>query len=510
MPGFGKREMKFPRRLFLAACIVVTASCNAGTPLPRPAHPNIIFILTDDMAAGDLTYMPNTQKLIGKRGATFDKFFVSISLCCPSRTSILRGQYGHNTKVVDNELPGGGFEKVYALGLEQAMFPIWLQQAGYRTGMFGKYLNYYPAPANQTYLPPGWTAWHSPVDGDSYGEFNYTLNENGKLIQYGDSPEDYGTDVYGSKAIQFIQESLAQNQPFFAYIAPFAPHKPATPAPRHAGMYGSLELPRPPSFNESDLRDKLKTFLWKPPLTDEEISQYQDQYRLRIESLQAVDEMVAGIVSTLESAGHLEDTYIFFTSDNGYHLGEHRLPQGKNTPYEEDIRVPLLVLGPGIKPGLHIDELTGNIDLASTFAELAGATIPDFVDGRSLAPLLFNEPVDNWRHAYLLERGLRPGATQETDQEPASAPQPTKSLLETPDSFFDDIPLIYIGLRTDDYTYIEFDNGTVQIYDLNKDPYQLENFASTANPALLERLHNWLAKLKECVGASCRVIDEAP
>jgi N-acetylglucosamine-6-sulfatase len=502
--------MKFLRKLFLSACVVAITSCNTGTPVPRLDHPNIVFILTDDMAASDLAYMPQTNKLIGKKGATFDNFLVSISLCCPSRTSILRGQYGHNTKIVDNELPGGGFEKVYKLGLEESMFPVWLREAGYRTALFGKYLNYYPSPAGQTYVPPGWTDWYSPVDGDPYGEFNYTLNENGELVEYGSDPEDYGTDVYGSKAIEFIQDSIAQDQPFFAYIAPFAPHKPATPAPRHAGMYASLELPRPPSFNEEGLRDKLKTFLWKPPLTEEEISLYQDQYRLRIESLQSVDEMVAGIVSTLESAGHLEDTYIFFTSDNGYHLGEHRLPQGKNTPYEEDIRVPLLVRGPGIRAGLHIEGLAGNIDLASTFVELAGTNSPDFVDGRSLVPLLFREPVSSWRRAYLLERGLRPGPNQASETEEENTPSQTSNLLETPDSSFDEVRLIYVGLRTDDFTYIEFNNGTIQIYDLKKDPYQLENFASTADPALLERLHSQLSQLKECAGPSCRVIDGAP
>ena len=510
MPEPGKQEMKLMRRVLLMVWVFGITACNAGTPAPRPVHPNIIFILTDDMAASDLAYMPQTKKLIEKQGAAFDKFFVSISLCCPSRTSILRGQYGHNTKIVDNELPGGGFEKVYQLGLEQAMFPVWLQQAGYRTAFFGKYLNYYPAPASQTYIPPGWAEWYSPVAGDPYGEFNYTLNENGSLVEYGNRPEDYGTDVYGAQAIHFIQDSAAQDQAFFAYIAPYAPHKPSTPAPRHAGLYASLELPRPPSFNESNLRDKLKTFLWKPRLTDEQISAFQDQYRLRIESLQAVDEMVANIVSALQVAGKLENTYIFFASDNGYHLGEHRLPAGKNTPYEEDILVPLLVRGPGIKAGSHIKEIAGNIDLASTFADLAGATIPDFVDGRSLAPLLFREPGSQWRHAYLLERGLRPDTGQSSDTDQTPPPGQITSLLETPDSAFDQVPLIYIGLRTDDYTYIEFNNGVVQIYDLNKDPYELENFAATADPALLERLHNLLSKLRDCAGAACRVIDEAP
>jgi len=494
------------RTLILLACLSALASCNARSPSPRLTHPNIIFILTDDQSLGELAYMPNTLKLLGERGATFDKFFVSISLCCPSRTSILRGQYGHNTKVVDNELPGGGFEKVFALGLEKSMSPVWLQGQGYATALFGKYLNLYPQPDNPAYIPPGWTEWYSPAAGDAYGGFNYTLNENGTLVAYGEEPEDYSTDVYRAKAIQFIQKNASQGIPAFAFISVYMPHKPSTPAPRHAGMFSTLELPRPPSFNEPDLRDKSKTFLWKPSLTDKQINQMQDQYRLRIASLQAVDELVADIVSTLEALGELDNTYIFFTSDNGFHFGEHRLPMGKNTPYEEDIRVPLLVFGPGIRAGSHLEQVTGNIDLAPTFADLAGAPIPDFVDGRSLVPLLLNEPIDSWRHAYLLQRGLRP--SQESDEVPAS--NPAGGLIETPDSVFDDVPLMYAGLRTDEYMYVEFNNGVIQLYDLKKDPHQLDNFAATADPALLEKLHLWLEKLKSCAGQSCRAIDASP
>jgi N-acetylglucosamine-6-sulfatase len=497
--------MKVIKILLALVFIISATSCAPVIPLaPRPVHPNIIFILTDDMAATDLPYMPRTIKLIKNQGITFDKFFVSISLCCPSRTSILRGQYAQNTKITDNALPGGGFEKVYARGLEQSMLPVWLKQAGYRTALFGKYLNEYPGTAGQTYIPPGWDVWASPVDGYPYTEFNYTLNENGKLVKYGNTPQDYGTDVYASKALAFIKDSISHNQTFFAYIAPYAPHHPFTPAPRHAGMYSTLSLPQPPSFNEADMRDKLKTFLWKPPLTSNQINELQNDYRLRIASLQAVDEMVGNIVDTLSAAGKLNDTYIFFSSDNGFHLGQHRLPAGKNTPYEEDILVPLLVSGPGIQPGSHVNELTGNIDIAPTIAELAGASAPSFIDGRSLIPFLFGQSVVHWRQAYLLQRALilPKGNGDNSDQESETfVPNGT---LEPPDSSFDSVPLEYYGLRTQQYTYLEFTKGVVQIYDLKKDPYELNNFAATADPALLEKLHSWLAKLKNCTSDSCR------
>lgn len=501
--------MHFLRKALPLLICLALASCNIGqTSFTRIEKPNIVFILTDDMAVGDLEYMPNTLKLLGERGATFDNFFVSISLCCPSRVSILCGQYAHNTKVTDNELPGGGFAKVYELGLEESMFPVWLQEGGYHTGMFGKYLNLFPFADDRLYIPPGWSEWYSPADGDPYSEYNYTLNENGTLVAYGSDPDDYGADVYAAKTIRFIQQSVEQDRPFFAFVSPYAPHKPNNPAPRHIGMFSDLELPRPPSFNESDLRDKLETFLWKPELKKKDIEKYEIQYRRRIESLQAVDEMVAGIVSTLESLGELDNTYIFFTSDNGFHIGEHRLPPGKNTPYEEDIRVPFLAFGPGIEAGTHIEELAGNIDIASTIAELVGAEIPDSVDGRSLVPLLFNEPVDEWRQAYLLQRARRPQADVESDDETAFSDP--SGLIETPDSSFDDVPLMYVGLRTERYTYIEFDTGRVHIYDLKNDPYQLDNFASTADPELLAELQQWLEALKACAGESCRTIEANP
>ena len=262
--------MKVTKILLAFVFLVSATSCAPAAPLaPRPEHPNIIFILTDDMAATDLAYMPRTIKLIQNQGITFNKFFVSISLCCPSRTSILRGQYAQNTNINDNALPGGGFDKVYALGLEKSMLPDWLKQAGYRTALFGKYLNFYPGMAGKTYIPPGWDVWASPVDGFPYTEFNYTLNENGKLVKYGNTPQDYGTDVYSSLALAFIKDSLSRNQPFFAYIATYAPHHPYTPAPRHAGMYSTLSLPKPPSFNQANLSSEKGTFLWRPLLTSD-------------------------------------------------------------------------------------------------------------------------------------------------------------------------------------------------------------------------------------------------
>lgn len=506
--------MKLFRRILFVLCAVALISCSAGTASRR--KPNIVFILTDDTVTTDLAYMPKTVKLIQDQGANFSQFLINMPLCCPSRASILRGQYSHNTQIVDNEPPGGGFQKFYDLGMESSTVAVWLQNAGYRTALFGKYLNGYPADASRTYIPPGWTEWYSsPGDVNyndaAYTEFNYTLNENGTLVHYGSAPEDYGTDVYAAKAMDFIRRSTDAGQPFFAYISTYAPHNPSTPAPRDANLFSNLQLPRTPSFNEKDISDKSRFFARNPLLTDADIALLQKKYRLRIQSLQAVDDMVENIVNELQQNGQLDNTYIFFASDNGFHLGEHRLLAGKNTAFEEDIRVPLLVRGPGVPAGKTITQLTGNIDLAPTFADLAGAKPPGFVDGRSLIPLMKGQLVFRWRNAYLLERGASAGEDAFGYTVTVSKTNPPVGDWEPPDSIYDSkAGGNFIGLRTNDYTYVEFQNGDIELYDLHKDPYQLQNIASTASQRLLGRLHQWLKELTTCAADTCRTYEVTP
>ena len=516
--------MQTIRKLFLLVCIVCLVGCGVpaisspqvatspASPVEAEAQgvetssrPNILYILADDMSVSDLQFMPKTMELIGTQGVTFDNFFVSMALCCPSRACMLRGQYPHNTQIVGNLQPDGGYGKFLELGLEDSTIAVWLQQAGYNTALFGKYMNGYPGNTAKDVIPTGWTEWYSSVAGNAYEQYNYTLNENGTLVRYGNAPEDYGTDVYAAKAADFIARSVAEGTPFFAYVSVYAPHDPATPAPRHAEMFADLTLPQSPSFNESDMSDKPQGLRNNKPLGETDIALLEQTYRKRAQSLQAVDEMVANFVAQLEALGQLDNTYIVFTSDNGYHLGEHRLPGGKNMPYEEDIRVPLLVRGPDVKAGEAVDALTGNIDLAPTFAEWAGISAPDFVDGRSLVPLLRGENPSTWRDAFLLERGSQ---TSQTSINVPATPSPT---LEGPDSPRDRRPAVnYVGLRTADYTYIEYANGAVELYDLHADPYQLQNIAATADPGLLAMLHAWLEALRGCSAASCRAAEMQP
>jgi arylsulfatase A-like enzyme len=505
--------MKTIRQFVMLFCLAALTACSPMTssaptsvsPAPAPGTPNIVLILTDDMTLSELEAMPITRALLGEAGVTFNRFFISMALCCPSRACILRGQYPHNTQIVGNVAPDGGFDKFHDLGWEESTVAVWLQAAGYRTALFGKYLNGYPGRQVPTYVPPGWTEWYSsPAKGDAYDEYNYTLNENGILVDYGNAPADYGTDVYAAKAADFIQRSVAAGEPFLAFISVYAPHSPSTPAARHNKLFQDARMPRNPSFNEPDVSDKpadLNTAL----LDDAQIKKMEYIYRKRLKSLQAVDEMVGNLVALLESLDELDNTYIFFTSDNGFHMGEHRMPPGKGTPYEEDIRVPLLVRGPDLQPGVVVDALTGNIDLAPTFADIAGVAVPAFVDGRSLLPWLRGEPIADWRVAFVIERG---------SQESASFTNfpfvltPTADGLEAPDSERDEgLLLTYVGLRTENYTYVEYSNGEIELYDLQTDPYQLQNIASTADPALLGLLHEWLEALKQCKAESCRAIE---
>jgi len=504
--------MKIHKHLALLGLFVVLAgSCGyIGDQSPRVNPPNIVFILADDMDMGLLQFMPKTQELIGEQGVTFNQFFVSMATCCPSRTTILRGQYSHNTQIFETILPDGGFEKFYALKSEQSTIAVWLEDAGYKTAFFGKYMNGYPATAKQTYIPAGWTEWYSPVDGDPYTQFNYTLNENGKLVAYGKNEEDYGTDVYAAKSVDFIERSVKDGDPFFAHISVYAPHSPYVPAPRHADVFPDTPMPRSPSFNEEDNSDKPWIYSSEPPLSGDHITKMERIYPKRIQSMQAVDEMVEQIVKTLESLGALENTYIFFSSDNGFHMGEHRLLVGKNTAFEEDIRVPLLVRGPNIPAGTTVDALVGNVDLASSFAEIAGVKTPDFVDGRSLMTLAAGKDPTDWRQVFLLERGLLDEAAYAPDMFVSNGDY-MEGLMEPPDSpYRAKMDRAYRGLRTQKYTFVQYGDGTLELYDLETDPYQLENIAGSSTPDLLENLQTWLEALRHCTGDSCREIEARP
>ena len=487
----------------LSRAVAVAASTDALTTATS-SRPNLVLILTDDqdLRLDSMSVMPRTRELLAGRGATFTNAFVPLSLCCPSRSTILTGLYPHNHRVLHNQAPVGGFQKFLDLGTEERTVAVALHAAGYRTALLGKYLNGYPQSDDLLHVPPGWDEWGVPVDGNPYGELRYSLNENGKAVVYGARPADYLTDVLAAKAVDFVGASAESTQPFFLYLALYAPHKPSTPAPRHAGMFLERRAPRPASFDEPDVRDKPARIRALPRLSAAAKREIDVLYRKRLQSLQAVDEAVAKVVAALAANGQLERTYLFFTSDNGYHMGEHRMPPGKYTPYEEDVHVPLLVRGPGVPEGITIGALASSVDLAPTFAELAGATLSAEPDGRSLVPLWQGAPPADWRRVVLLEQ-FDFNAEDDPPDDVLEPPEPGDKAgnLEYPS---------HLGLRLPEAKYVEYGNGEVELYDLRHDPRELQNLARRTAPARLAELAQRAQALGACAGESCRQLEALP
>jgi N-acetylglucosamine-6-sulfatase len=469
---------------------------NAMDRTKLARHPNIVFILTDDMALHDVEAMPKLKRFLIDEGTTFSNYFVTNSQCCPSRSSILRGQYVHNHNVDSNH---AGFRRFYELGHEASTIATWLKAAGYTTAYMGKYLNGYPQLKDKTHVPPGWDEWNGAIKGGGYKQFNYRLNENGNIAEYGHSDSDYLTDVISRKTQAFIRQAVERRKPFFLHLAPFAPHEPATPAPRHKGLFPDAKAPRTASFNEQDLTRKPAYLRALPLLTEAQTVEMDQLYRMRIQSLQAVDDLLEKTVETLKETGELSNTYIVFTSDNGFHLGQHRLPQGKQTAYEEDIHVPLVIRGPGVSPHHNIPHLALETDLAPTFADWASVIPPGFVDGRSLEPLLGKHApsLDNWRQGVLIEHypGLEPFMSKFE-----------KMLFEAKDK-----PRLtpYKAVRSNQYLYVQYESAERELYELRKDPDELHNIVKEADPDLVKGLSSWLDHVARCAGANCRTAENA-
>jgi arylsulfatase A-like enzyme len=460
--------------LLLAACGGSGGTSPSPTPSPTP-RPNIIFILTDDLDGLTFAAMPRLGTLLTASGLTFRNNIINVPLCGPSRASILTGQYTHNHDVESNGLPRGGFEIFQERGLEPLSLGPWMKGAGYRTVLFGKYINNYPA-GMDTYVPPGWDEWYGVLDDRPAPEFDYSVNENGTVVVYGSQPQDFQTDMFARKATDFIRRS---QPPYFMYLGISPPHAPATPAPRYENAFPGAGAPRTASFNEADISDKPAWLRAVPLLTSQDIAGIDDLARHRLQSMLAVEDLLQDVVQALTAAGQLQNTYIFFTSDNGIFQGQHRLPGGKNAPYEESIRVPFVVRGPGVPAGAAVDHVVGNVDYAATFLALAGAPVPAGIDGLSLQPLLGGSPpsVASWRPEYEIE-GFGTGA-------PFPIPP-------------------FAGLRTPRYTYVEYATGDRELYDLQTDPDQMQNAIGSADPVLVQQLAGRLAVLRACRGATCR------
>jgi N-acetylglucosamine-6-sulfatase len=468
-----------------------TADAAAAGP------PNIVMVMTDDATVNDFRFMPHVLADIGQQGTTFSDNFVNNSLCCPSRATFLTGQYTHNNGVTSTGGAGTGYWQLDGSNT----LPVWLQAAGYRTAQVGKYLNGYGLPPPRcrkdpgapgclprreyhTQIPPGWDQWHANLHRSEQAVYNYGLSENGSVVDYGDDRADYKDTVLTDKALSFIRGTPAST-PFFLNLDYQAPHSArpdyppqycahtAKPAPEDVGTLAGEPLPRPPSFNEADVSDKPHAIRRLPLLGTPEIDALTKRYRCRLESLREVDRGVERVVGALRDSGRLANTLIMVTSDNGFVQGEHRIPTGKVVPYEESIRVPLIVRGPGFPAGATISAPAINADLAPTILDETGARAGLTEDGISLLDLVSH-----------------PARQRDF---------PEESYLSNPR----EVP--FIGVRTPRYLYVRYTTGERELYDLQRDPYELQNLDGEPS---YQRVEDWLAnrraELKACAGVSCQ------
>jgi arylsulfatase A-like enzyme len=483
--SFNPRFVAIPLALLFLTCGVV-ALCLASRNVLHPSRavlaaspakkPNFVFILTDDLALNLVQFMPNVQAM-QREGTTFSNYFVTDSLCCPSRSSIFTGKFPHDTGVFTNQEPDGGYEEFNKHGNEAQTFAVALQQSGYKTAMLGKYLNGY-LPARDG-VPKGWNEWD--VSGNGYPEFNYPLNQNGRVKRYGHEPDDYLTDVVARLGEAFVRRSAGS--PFFIEIATFAPHAPYIPAPRDADKFPNLKVPRTPAYGvrpDSNAPDWLKSIV---PLRPREIQNIDNDFRMRAQAVQAVDKMIGDIRAMIAANGE-DNTYFIFSSDNGLHMGDYSMRPGKQTPFDTDIHVPLVVVGPGVGKGQVVNSIVENVDLCATFTELAEAQTPPSSDGHSLVPLLRGGPTADWRNVALVEH---------------RHPIPNASDPDAP-VLHGGNPPSYEALRSPGAMYVEYESGEVGYYDLARDPFELKNVAPKMSDAQRKKWHDALAADKACKG----------
>jgi arylsulfatase A-like enzyme len=478
----------------VAALLVIVAPLARGAKAPAPPPPNVVVIMTDDQTQASLPVMGNVESELVAKGATFQNNFTNWPLCCPSRSTFYTGQYAHNHHVLGNGAPDGGFTRFN----DSSTLPVWLQQAGYQTIHIGKYLNGYgEGSTDPTYVPPGWNEWYAASGGTTQSVYNYVLNQNHGLVNYGQAVTDFKQDVFSNLAVDAINRHVGGG-PFFLGVMYTAPHgggpnpnpQPPSncgngapkPAPRHANAFDNEPLPVPPNFNEADVSDKPAAIQGLPPIDATAFSNITRRYRCRLESLLSVDDGVGRIVAALNQAGELDNTVIVFTSDNGFFHGEHRVLTGKNRVYEEAIRVPLVIRGPGVPEGIDVQDLSINADLAPTILDAAGATAGLTEDGRSLLP--FADHPDRLHGRELL---IEKGNILDADDDEGAVQSGE-----------------FAAIRTSRYIYVENATGERELYDLATDPYQLNN--QIANPAyatVAADLAVRLASLRSCAGESC-------
>jgi arylsulfatase A-like enzyme len=515
-------------RAFLVAAalaLILLSGCGGEEENPhvKPApafgsQPNFVFVLTDDqdLASFNRRTMPHTFRLLVDRGTVFANYIDTTPLCCPSRAALQSGQYGHNNGVLNNK-PGYG-----ELEGKDNLLPVWLQRAGYSTGYVGKFMNGYDSYVeDKDDVAPGWDRW-SILSGNALGYYDFRLAVDGKQRKEEYSGGEYMTDVINDRAVELIDD-FSGPQPFYVQVGELAPHVEnlnansggpcggkAVPARRDEGRFAGASLPNLPAVREADVSDKPAIVSGQPPLDAKKIEQLGAEYRCRLETLPAVDRGIRQIVAALRRNGELDETVIAFASDNGTFHGQHRLPGGKGLAYEEAAHVPFVLRVPpeylgDRAPVADVDAPTASIDYVPTVVEWSGAeTCPEagecrVMDGRSLLPLLTGRETE-WPRQRPILTELDIGKEQ----------------LQSGRG----ISCRYSGVRQGPWLYIRHsslpdlstgtcaETETVELYNHEADPYELDNLAVVAAGARAisaeERLAALTDELVECAGIEGR------
>ena len=501
----------------------------------RARRPNIVLVLVDDLSM-DLVQTMRSPQAMRRAGASYSHAFVTDSLCCVSRASLFTGQYPRQTGVRTNTSNAGrsllgGWPAFEAGGNPERSFNVRLRDAGYATGFVGKYLNEYEWSPGRALppAPPGWSSF-DVVFGSAYDGWGFASAHlrDGRLevrehpippatAPAAEKDAAYAGTVIGDLAMDFIRDGEAGDSPYFLEVAAYAPHNRSQPEPAYPGdplfppmfrdragerscgrvVCGKLTIDDLPGFgdqrrdNRPRLRNGEPARAWNTAGGLSASAAVRD-LRDRARMAQSVDRLVTRILGTVG-----EDTYVVLTSDNGFHLGQNGMGRGKGTAYDTDAHVPLLVVGPGVVPGVR-HEVTSNIDLAPTFEELAGLRPAPYRSGTSLVPTFADKTLVRRRHAFL-----------EHTQQTLTGPDPDAAFTG---SELDRIPS-YTAVRSPSALLVRLDldprpgkeSWGYEFYSYRQHRFEKRN--TFANPRHRAEVKALMAKLKAFDG--CQQIRDA-
>lgn len=512
----------------------------AAEPLIDRSMPNVVFVFTDDQdwVLGSMEAMPNTRRLIMEEGTTMTNAFATTPICCPSRAEVQTGRYMHNTKVFGNACGGTDWQD----GPEKFNVGWYAQQQGYATLYAGKYLNNYGSAAvgGVAHVPRGWNQWLGLVGNSKY--WNYSISNNGVEEKHGhDYSVDYYTDLVANQSLAFLKNATDNALPFFMMLGTPASHGNNDPAPQYEQSYAGRTAPRSASWNKAPQPDKHWLLRSVQPMDANHINVSDVYYQRRFSVLRSVDDLVVRLMAALEQSQQLDNTYILYSSDHGYHLGQFGMIYDKRMPYDSDTRVPLFLRGPNVPKNMTLPNLVGHIDIAPTILDMMGIKTPANMDGRSWLPLL-SSPSTEWRDTLLVEYssdGHAPMGHALSEEEwelvhfphtaintaavPCSADASDSMSIvgacsctrKLPDGTIADtspcdiVNNTYACVRTMQdsvnslYCQFDDDDNFVEYYDLALDPWSVTNLASSTSAAELKRLSAMLDSYRRCEGEGC-------